>query len=192
MDLSFSSPLQVENDTPPTPRREVRLVGRVDGAAGRWAARPEFDGAPVCSLAAWPEGPVGLALVAVEDVSAVELLEFVAARADQDGWLVGVLVEGSDQLRLLSSSPVSNAGELLGWAAENPDAPVPLDLRSLLKAFSIARHDLNNPLTSALAETQLALMDEPGGELQEALETVQRQLRRMRDQLRDLSPYRWR
>ena len=192
MDLSFSTPHAAEEGAVATEPRALRLVGRPDGAAGRWDAVLAGAGFEVCQPQEWAEAESGLALVAVEDLSARELLDFVAARADQDGWVVGVLTEGSSDVRVVSCGPVTSAERLVGWAEDQADADIPLELRSLLKAFSIARHDLNNPLTSALAETQLALMDEPGGEIQEALETVQRQLRRMRDLLKELAPYRWR
>ena len=52
-----------------------------------------------------------------------------------------------------------------------------------LGALEVARirHDLNNPLTSALAEVQLLLFDANDEELRESLEVNQNQLRRMRD-----------
>jgi len=50
-----------------------------------------------------------------------------------------------------------------------------------------ARHDLNNPLTSGLAEVQLLLMDDHPPEVQESLETIQEQFRRLRDVVADLS-----
>lgn len=56
-----------------------------------------------------------------------------------------------------------------------------LELRRVLAEISRTRHDINNPLTSALAETQLLLMDIGEGEVRTSLETVLGQLRRIRD-----------
>lgn len=57
--------------------------------------------------------------------------------------------------------------------------------------LSRIRHDINNPLTAALAEVQLALMDhEPGSETAEGLQVVENQLRRIRDLAADLVAYR--
>lgn len=56
-----------------------------------------------------------------------------------------------------------------------------LELRRVLAEISRARHDINNPLTSALAETQLLLMDAGEGDLKEGLRTVLEQLRRIKD-----------
>lgn len=67
-------------------------------------------------------------------------------------------------------------------------------LRALLRAVARARHDINNPLTSALAEVQLLLMDLEGegtdGELRESLLLVQAQLRRIRDLVQELHQFR--
>lgn len=72
--------------------------------------------------------------------------------------------------------------------AARPDSPAPLlELGVVLRRVARARHDINNPLTSALAETQLLLMDVEDGELREGLETIQRQIRRIRDLVADLS-----
>ena len=51
----------------------------------------------------------------------------------------------------------------------------------LLRIASRARHDINNPLTAATAETQLLLMDVEDGEVRTALEAIEEQLRRIRD-----------
>lgn len=73
-------------------------------------------------------------------------------------------------------------------SAARPDAAAPvLELGVVLRHIARARHDINNPLTSALAETQLLLMDVEEGELRESLETIQRQIRRIRDLVADLS-----
>jgi signal transduction histidine kinase len=61
-----------------------------------------------------------------------------------------------------------------------------LELRHVLARVARGRHDLNNPLTSAMAETQLALMDAKDPEIRAGLETIEEQLRRMRDLIASL------
>jgi len=84
----------------------------------------------------------------------------------------------------------------------SPGFPIPLPdlargdggaggLRFLMRSLSRARHDINNPLTSALAEVQLLLLDgasDPG--LAESMEIIQEQLRRIRDLVIGLSRFR--
>lgn len=65
-----------------------------------------------------------------------------------------------------------------------------LELRTVLSEVARARHDINNPLTAALAETQLLLMDIEEGEVREAVLVVERQLRRIRDLVARLSSIR--
>lgn len=59
--------------------------------------------------------------------------------------------------------------------------------RAMMGVVSHVRHDINNALTAALAETQLAQLDvEPGTEMETGLQTVESQLRRIRDLVADL------
>lgn len=51
----------------------------------------------------------------------------------------------------------------------------------MLTRVARARHDLNNPLTSAMAEAQLALMEAQDPAIREGLEVIEEQLRRIRD-----------
>lgn len=60
------------------------------------------------------------------------------------------------------------------------DAPRP-ELCQVLRFVARARHDINNPLTSALAETQLLLLDVEDPAIRSGLETVEAQLHRIRD-----------
>lgn len=68
----------------------------------------------------------------------------------------------------------------------NGEAAEILQLRTVLTELRTARHDMNNPLTSALAETQLLLIDAEEGEDREALLQIQTQLRKIRDMVEDL------
>jgi signal transduction histidine kinase len=74
---------------------------------------------------------------------------------------------------------------------EVPSGPTETsELERVLSTVARARHDINNPLTTALAETQLLLMDATDAEVREALETIQRQIRRIRDLVADLAALR--
>ncbi|MEQ9401788.1 MAG: histidine kinase dimerization/phospho-acceptor domain-containing protein [Longimicrobiales bacterium] len=101
------------------------------------------------------------------------------------GWTLATVVpgpEGGHQVRSLSVGR-GHAPSEVADRADDPDRfpQVLVDLPRSLADIARARHDVNNPLTSALAETQLALLDQPGGEIQESLEVIQAQLRRIRD-----------
>ena len=54
-------------------------------------------------------------------------------------------------------------------------------MRGILSEVARIRHDLNIPLTSALAEVQLLLFDVNDEEVRASLEVMQSQLRRLRD-----------
>jgi signal transduction histidine kinase len=57
-----------------------------------------------------------------------------------------------------------------------------VDMHEALVQVARTGHDVNNALTAALAEVQILLMDlEDEGELREALDIIQEQLRRIRD-----------
>lgn len=78
-------------------------------------------------------------------------------------------------------------GEALAARASRAGGEGPLlELHEILRFLSRIRHDINNPLTAGLAETQLLLMDRAeDGEDREALETIERQLRRIQAMVRD-------
>jgi len=66
-----------------------------------------------------------------------------------------------------------------------------LSHRQVLLDLSRIRHDVNNALTSALAEAQFMRMDaEAGTELADGLELVERQLQKIRDLIAELSALR--
>jgi signal transduction histidine kinase len=54
-----------------------------------------------------------------------------------------------------------------------------LGIHQILDRVRSTRHDINNPLAAALAETQLLLMDASDEDARRALEAVQSQLRRI-------------
>jgi signal transduction histidine kinase len=104
-------------------------------------------------------------------------------------WSPVALVEREGELRALPVSP--GFTEPLDEAVERlrrsgPDAAL-LSFRHTLGVLSRIRHDINNPLTAALAETQLLLMDHAhGSNTGRALRTVEEQLNRIRDMVAGL------
>lgn len=99
---------------------------------------------------------------------------FRGAEPDEEG---GVELE---PVPLPGSCTVALADVASRLGPTEGDAP-PLELCRVLSFVARARHDINNPLTSALAETQLLLMDVQDGEIRAGLETIEEQLRRIRD-----------
>jgi signal transduction histidine kinase len=101
-----------------------------------------------------------------------------------DEW-APLLVEpnGTDLVAIpLMKGPGLPLGELAP-PVEGGEADPPLRLADLSRELRRVRHDVNNPLGAALAEVQLLLMDAADPDLRRALETIQEQLRRIRDLL---------
>jgi signal transduction histidine kinase len=101
--------------------------------------------------------------------------------------------EAAGELRLLPLSPgTSVTVETLQDRLREEDSRASLlSLRLLVAELARIRHDVNNPLTAALAEVQLLLMDQPGdSEEAESLRVVEAQLKRIRDLVAKLSAYR--
>jgi len=123
--------------------------------------------------------------VVLVDVSGVAADELLGAADVLRGpeWVLAVVDGGTrPSIRTVSSGFPCDLGEVAlhaGGAAEGAESL--LELHGVLAAISRARHDINNPLTSALAETQILLLDVPEGELRDGLDTIQTQLRRIRD-----------
>lgn len=100
------------------------------------------------------------------------------------GWTLA-LADGGDPptLRTLSLGLPVGAEALGEYVEREVGAQVSLvDLREALIQIAKTRHDVNNPLTAAVAEVQILLMDAADDpEAQEGLLVVQQQLRRIRD-----------
>ncbi len=171
-----------------TPEDEQALeILNVDAEAVRPGALPETlpegGGWIVLSSGTTPEvlGEVIAAVAGTRDPWA--LLRLDPAGGDQD--------DGSGpQVQVLPISPgypeaLDRVAKRL--AAEGMD-PGYLSHRRVLLDLSRVRHDVNNALTSALAETQFMQMDnEPGTELAEGLALVEDQLRKIRDLMAELT-----
>jgi signal transduction histidine kinase len=119
-----------------------------------------------------------------------ESLAFLAGQAFEEApWsaLMAWEEEGVYSLRPLAMgrpTPQEKVQEVRMEPEEN--GPI-LELHWVLRVVARARHDLNNPLTSGLAEAQLLLMDEHPPEVKDSVETIQEQYRRLRDMVADLS-----
>ncbi|MFQ5536158.1 MAG: histidine kinase dimerization/phospho-acceptor domain-containing protein [Gemmatimonadota bacterium] len=138
------------------------------------------------------EREAGILLLDEGSATLRELVALAETLAELDGGWTVALVEGGrgaegdaaaePSVRALSvSEPTGLDG--VRARAEDPDGnpAVLLDLPRALREISVARHDINNPLTSALAEVQLSLMDAEDGDLRNSLLMLQSQIRRIRD-----------
>lgn len=94
----------------------------------------------------------------------------------------GVAVQLPDSIPLPA---VRRVVERLRARATGEDAE---RLRQVLASVSHARHEVNNPLTSILAEAQLLLMDASTlpPEAQKSVQTIQEMAKRIRDVVRSL------
>ena len=138
----------------------------------------------VGALGSLHEKEPGLVLVdrdTVDEADLVALADRIAQAAA--GWILAV-IEGDTEptVRTLGFGLANSGSEIVSFALEpNENRGVLMELRGVLADVARIRHDLNNPLTSALAEVQLLLFDAHDEEVREALEVIQSQLRRMRD-----------
>ena len=126
----------------------------------------------------------GLILVDRDSVSEPELLAVADRVAGAGaGWILALIEgDGEPSVRTLGFGSPSSSAEVASFSLAPDEHPgVLLELRGVLSEVARIRHDLNNPLTSALAEVQLLLFDADDEEIRESLEVIQSQLRRMRD-----------
>jgi signal transduction histidine kinase len=119
------------------------------------------------------------------DAPAGELERLLMGLGRREGsWSPVALRDHGGELHFVPLSPgfMRPLDELVdGVEKGGPDAAF-LSFRYALGILSKIRHDVNNPLTAALAETQLLLMDaEEGTDESQALRTVEEQLHRIRD-----------
>jgi len=154
-----------------------------DACAAAADLTQEFD--DVDSFAAAEELRAGLVVITDRDEGmALKLLRELWDAGT--GWTLAIAEAGDPPtLRSLSVGLPAGPEALAQFAGGDVGAHVSLvDLREVLIQIARNRHDVNNPLTAALAETQILLMDAyEDSEVQEALLTVQEQLRRIRDLL---------
>lgn len=138
------------------------------------------------------EDPRSVIVVDAEDgIPFGELLSFCREVADQDQEKLVFLAEsGSDEITFRPLSvgfPLTprDVGDALDPDGDNWP---PFELHEILRFVARIRHDINNPLTAGMAETQLLLMDlGEEGEVGESLVTIQRQLKRIQGLVQDLA-----
>jgi signal transduction histidine kinase len=137
----------------------------------------------------------GVLLLPVPGVPGDQVLAalVIAAASPPDQPWLPVLVEadpkGGVRTRPISIGWAAAPAELARWAEGEPYADV-FELRHVLLRVARSRHDLNNPLTSAMAEVQLALMDATEPNVRSGLDTIEQQLERMRDMIAHLKALR--
>ena len=112
-----------------------------------------------------------------DDAQLVAVAEAIA-RAPA-GWRLAVTDAGPNSaVRSLAFGP--NVSVADACASNRAADRTGAELTSVLSQVSRMRHDLNNYLTSALAEIQLLLMDVTSDDLKESYEVIQEQLREIR------------
>ena len=148
---------------------------------------PGHDPIPIADPEQLRDRVPGVLLLPVRGLDPTQLLAalLIAAAAPPDSPWMPALVEAGDD-GVSRARPISLGwpvpGTELGRWAEGEPAQL-LELRYVLARVARSRHDLNNPLTSAMAETQLAQMDATDEQTRAGLETVAQQLRRLRDMI---------
>jgi signal transduction histidine kinase len=178
-----------------SPTRPVYLLAPTEYDSGLDCLVPGCPTVRVERARALRDLAPGLLLLPMESVDGDELLaalHVAAAGPAESGWLPVIVVPADGRTPTLlpvSLGWATNPAELGRWVEGEEDAEV-LELRHVLTRVARARHDLNNPLTSAMAETQLALLDAADPGLRSGLETVEEQLRRIRDLVATLRAFR--
>lgn len=162
--------------SPPGPSRDS-LLAALGGEA------VPFDS--VEALGALGDLSPGVVLVDSSAVSAGEALTLASLAATSGpGWCVALMRNGVGEtnVQTISIGPKDSLEEV-GAFARDPSGhrQTLLELRRVLRDAGQLRHDLNNPLTVALAQTQVLLMDDHGDQVREPLEAIQAQLCRIRD-----------
>lgn len=95
---------------------------------------------------------------------------------------------GEFSFRPISFGFPVEAVSLEGSLSPGDDETPLFDLHEILRFAARIRHDINNPLTAGMAETQLLLMDlGEEGEVGESLTTIQRQLKRIQGLVQEMA-----
>lgn len=122
----------------------------------------------------------GVVLLAIDAVERTDLLAVLLACAGGGRGWVPVLVElsGDDLVGVpLSAGYRYPIQDIVRFCRGEEDGH--LGIHQVIDRVRVARHDINNPLAAALAETQLLLMDPQSDDTRRALEAIQAQLRRI-------------
>jgi hypothetical protein len=160
---------------------ELRVLG-FEGPPVERLDVPEHDG-PAEGHPAPVQLPDGDGwIVVAHDASPGTLHAVVHGVAGHAGRWTIFLADGATMVPLSPGYPVP--AEFVG--SRIGTAPGAFSLRHASAELARIRHDLNNPLTAAMAETQLLRMDSDD----EALGVIEAQLRRLRDLIAELSQWR--
>lgn len=162
---------------PPCPLRD-RLVAEL-------SLSPEaaFDDVP--RFLAGPSEP-GVVLILAGRSSGDGLVSLLDALATGRGEWTPCLVRDADGRTEVRTVSVGWPEDLAAVGAfRGGDDDRLLELRRVLVRIARSRHDINNPLTSGMAETQLLLMDVEDEPTREVLKTIQDQFLRIRDLVAD-------
>jgi signal transduction histidine kinase len=159
----------------------ARPQGRLTGVAAALGDAKELI-APEAGAGALQSRPPGVLLVDPGEMTATQLLDVVGS-LPADRWTVAaVTTEDPPRVRTVSLGARDSVEDVRRHAADPSAAPgCLLVLERALTEMSRVRHDVNNPLTAAMAEVQLLLMEAPDGEERDSLEAILQQLRRIRD-----------
>jgi signal transduction histidine kinase len=127
----------------------------------------------------------GAVLLPTEGLPLYEILQVIGACAEAGrGWTPVLVAAGGEELLAfpLTASPPGPlaAVDLVRDPAGEGTAP-PAALIAFAEHVRLTRHAINNPLTVVLAETQLLLMDADAPDLRRALESIESEVRRVRD-----------
>ncbi len=158
----------------------VRVAGDVrEALALIWREKPA---ATVLAGVLPAGGSVAVARAVPDPASIVALVS-----ADDDDH-IRELVEVGVFTQLPNAIPPETARRVVERMLARGGSDSAEKLRRVLAAVSHARHEINNPLTSILAETQLLLMDAAtlAPEVQRSAKTVQEMAMRIRDVVRAL------
>lgn len=164
-------------------------VGGVEGLT--WPADTP-DAIPVQDLSTFPGADDAPGWILISDeIDASEVIELLVRLARRTGEWSPLLVREGPVLIPLSPGWSQTSAEVGDRLAHGGSPARFLSYRQAMADLARVRHDINNPLTAALAEVQLGLLDtEPGTELAAGLEVIEAQIRRIRDMVAELTGYR--
>jgi signal transduction histidine kinase len=171
-----------------TDRKPVYVLAPRDSASVVDGVVPGHELIPLADTDEMRGRPPGVLLLPVRALPADQLVAalMVAAEAATGSPWLPVLIEpdsaGGVRARPVSLGWPARPEEIARWAEGEMGADV-FELRHVLERVARGRHDLNNPLTSAMAETQLALLESTEPVVRTGLETIDQQLKRMRDMI---------
>ena len=178
----------IEEDSPPKPVYLIEAEGSVrELVIQELGCKPTEIFSSVAEFAQLGLEP-GLVLLG-PGLRADQLLVLIAHLGNEgQEWVPICVTEGPQALegRALSADGAVPVSTLVRRFRDPEEEEPILSMRTVLRIVAKSRHDINNPLTAGLAETQLLLMDVEDPEIREPLEVIETQLRRIRDLVSDL------